>query len=90
MEWDENKRLSNLAKHGLDFKDADLVLVNPFRLDVENTRNSEKRIQSFAYVLDYLAVLTIVHVNEQRIISYRRASKDEREVYHEWLSNEFN
>ncbi|MBL4911309.1 MAG: hypothetical protein JKX78_15030 [Alteromonadaceae bacterium] len=53
------------------------MLVNPFRLDIENTRNNEKRIQSFAYVLDYLAVLTIVHVNEQRIISYRRASKDE-------------
>jgi uncharacterized DUF497 family protein len=25
FEWDERKRLSNLAKHGLDFLDADLV-----------------------------------------------------------------
>jgi glycerol-3-phosphate dehydrogenase len=26
--WDETKRRSNLAKHGLDFADADLVLDN--------------------------------------------------------------
>jgi uncharacterized protein len=25
FEWDERKRLSNLAKHGLDFLDADLI-----------------------------------------------------------------
>jgi uncharacterized protein len=25
FEWDENKRLINLEKHGLDFRDVDLV-----------------------------------------------------------------
>jgi uncharacterized DUF497 family protein len=25
LEWDERKRLSNLAKHGLDFLDAELI-----------------------------------------------------------------
>jgi uncharacterized DUF497 family protein len=27
--WDEAKQKSNLKKHGLDFKDADLVYDNP-------------------------------------------------------------
>lgn len=40
--------------------------------------------------LYYLAVLSVVHTgNENRIISFRRASREEREVYHEWLANEF-
>ncbi len=29
FEWDEAKRHTNLAKHGLDFLDADLVLEGP-------------------------------------------------------------
>ena len=90
MEWDETKRRKNLSKHGLDFSDAGSVLENPFKLDVEIIRNHEQRIQSFAYVFDHLAVLTVVHtIEEERIISFRRASRNEREVYHEWLANEF-
>lgn len=39
---------------------------------------------------DRLAVLTVVHVEgNERVISFRRASRDERAVYHEWLKNEF-
>ena len=90
MKWDESKRIKNLTKHGLDFNDARQVLESPFRLDVKTVRNNEQRIQSFAYVFDRLAVLTVVHVEDnERIISFRQASRDEREVYHEWLENEF-
>ena len=88
--WDETKRATNLAKHHLDFADASLVLDSEFRLDVESVRNGEERTQSYAYVFDPLAVLTVVFlVREQpHIISFRAASKDEREVYHEWLEND--
>jgi len=91
-EWDENKRCSNLFKHGLDFIVADRVLANPYRLDVESRRNNEVRIQSFAYVFDVLTVLTVIHLpgkQSSRIISFRRASRDERGVYHEWLENDY-
>ena len=90
MEWDESKRQINLNKHGLDFVVADYVLESPFRLDIDTIRNNENRIHSFAYVFDYLAVLSVVHTkNGTRIISFRRASREEREGYHEWLANEF-
>ena len=81
----------NLAKHPLDFADALLVLDSEFRLDVESVRNGEERMQSFAYVFDQLAVLTVVHLAHEvpHIISFRTASKDEREVYHEWLENDY-
>jgi len=87
VKWDKGKQELNLTKHGLDFANADYVLGSPFRLDIETVRNNQQRIQSFAYVFDYLAVLTVVHTNnEERIISFRRASKEEREAYHEWLA----
>lgn len=89
--WSEQKRAKNLDKHHLDFSDAWLVLDSPFRLDAESVRNGEERTQSFAYVFDRLAVLTVVHLpgEQPHIISFRTASKEEREVYHEWLKNDY-
>jgi uncharacterized protein len=89
--WDPTKRLTNLEKHGLDFTDADLVLLSPYRLDLPSTRNGEQRVQSFAYVFEVLTVLTVVFLPKaegMRIISFRRANRSEREVYHEWLNTE--
>lgn len=93
LTWDERKREANLAKHGLDFANAGLVLESDIRLDVLVIRNSEERIQSFAYVFDRLAVLSLVHVPQDtviRIVSFRTASKEEREAYHEWLTHDFS
>jgi uncharacterized DUF497 family protein len=89
--WNEQKRAKNLDKHHLDFSDAGLVLDSQFRLDVESIRNEEGRTQSFAYVFDRLAVLTVVHLSGEKphIISFRTASEEEREVYHEWLKNDY-
>lgn len=91
--WDDAKRQANLEKHGLDFLDALTVLDSPYRLDVESVRSGELRMQSFAYVFDMLAVLTVVYVARDdalRIISFRPASEDERSAYHEWLENDFD
>ena len=89
--WNEQKRARNLDKHHLDFADAGLVLDSQFRLDVECIRNDETRTQSFAYVFDRLTVLTVVHLPgaPSHIISFRTASKEEREVYHEWLETDY-
>jgi len=91
--WDEAKRQANLDKHGLDFVDAVMVLESPYRLDVASVRSSEQRIQSFAYVFEVLAVLTVVHTAREdalRIVSFRPASEEERSAYHGWLEDDFN
>lgn len=88
--WDEAKRLSNLAKHGFDFAQADAVLDAQYRQDAPFARNGETRVLSVAYALGFLAVLTVVHTDRAgmyRIISFRRASAVEREVYDDWLEN---
>ena len=93
FQWDDAKRESNLQKHGLDFLDAVLVLESPYRLDVEAVRGGEMRTQSFAYVFDVLAVLTVVHAaraDTLRVISFRPASEEERGAYHDWLENDFD
>jgi len=91
--WDENKRQYNLRVHGLDFADAHWVLESRIRLDLPVVRNNEQRIQAFSYVMDHLAVLTLVHsarADAVRIISFRHASKEESEVYYAWLENEYD
>lgn len=91
LTWDEAKRAANIAKHGLDFADSAWVLESEIRLDVAVTRGSEVRVQSFAYVFEMLAVLTLVHVAGEsavRVISFRCASTKERVAYHEWLEND--
>ena len=77
----------------MDLIDAVAVLDSPYRLDVQSVRNQELRTQSFAYVFDVLAVLSVVHVsreNSMRIISFRPASELERTAYHDWLENDFD
>jgi uncharacterized protein len=78
--WDEAKRMANLAKHGLDFADACDVLDSAYRLDVPVVRNGEARTQSFSYVLDL--------ERSTRVISYRKASTQERLDYYEWIGSE--
>ena len=89
--WDESKRRSNLAKHGLDFRDALEVLESRFRLDVPVVRNGEARILAIAYSATYLAALvTVIRDGDMvRIISFRHASEEEREVYYDWLENDY-
>jgi uncharacterized protein len=89
--WRESKRESNLQKHKLDFIDADMVIESPYRLDIETERNGERRQQSFAYVFDRLTVLTVVYLPGEtaHIISFRPAKRSEREVYHDWLENDY-
>lgn len=91
LEWDESKRSANLAKHGLDFADAALVLKSRYRWDVPVIRKHEERTLSFSYVMNRLAVLTVVHADRSgvvRIISFRPASELETEAYYDWLAQE--
>jgi len=91
MTWDEAKRLANLRKHGLDFANAGEVLESRFRMDVTEWRQGECRVLSVSYALGFLAVLTVVHTERDgaaRVISFRRASREERETYDAWLEDE--
>jgi uncharacterized DUF497 family protein len=66
------------------------VLDSLYRLDITALRGGEARTQSLSYVTDCLRVLTVAHIAREgatRVISYRRASTEEREAYYEWISD---
>lgn len=84
FEWDENKREVNLKKHGIDFVDAIKIFADTDRIEFESTRNGEKRYQVIGSI-DEIIVILLVYADrsgKKRIISARRASKKEREVYY--------
>ncbi len=91
LSWDESKRQINLRKHGLDFALAVVVLDSRYRLDIPVVRGAEPRTLSMSYAMGFLAVLTVVHTARDasvRVISFRRASREEREAYLVWIENE--
>lgn len=82
--WDEAKRKANLKKHGLDFADAHMVYENPNKITFLSRRKEEDRRQDIAMVAARRKVFTLIYVERQmdvRIISFRVASREEREAY---------
>ena len=83
LEWDEEKRLSNLEKHKLDFEDAWQVFGDKNCLTAESPRNSELRYKTIGWHKRELVV--VIHVPREqacRIISMRKSRAKEREEYH--------
>ena len=82
FEWNENKRVLNLEKHGIDFVDAIDVFTDLSRIEAESSRDDELRYQTIGAVNDVvLLVVYTYRVGTIRLISARRASKNEREAY---------
>ncbi len=88
--WDENKRLKNLANHGVDFRDLDRVDWEE-ALFFEDRRKDygETRLIAMAPLGARLHVIVYVERGGQRrIISARKANSREvalyeRETHHE-------
>jgi uncharacterized DUF497 family protein len=83
-EWDENKRLANIAKHGIDFADAAQVFEGPIREREERRRDyREDRFSTVGEVDGRLLYVVYTRRRDRiRIISARRAGQDEREEYY--------
>lgn len=81
FEWDETKRLANIAKHGLDFEDAIDVFFGP-HIDEALTYPHEARRKALGPVDGSLvAVIYTWRGTSVRIISVRRARTNERRTY---------
>lgn len=82
FEWDETKRMLNLDKHGIDFVDAVAIFHDPNRIELETVRHGEIRYQAIASVNNIVLLIVYTIRNKvKRIISARRASKNERKAY---------
>jgi len=82
LEWDETKRLENKGRRGLDFEDADLMFDGRPVTTAGSRRNNEDRLVSTAEIDGKLYTVVWTWRGEnQRIISFRRASDGEERTY---------
>ena len=83
FEWDEAKRLINLVKHHLDFRDAPIVFDGRSAVPVPATRIDEARFVSIAPIGGkFYTVVWTWRGNSRRIISFRRARHGGEGAYH--------
>jgi len=95
FEWDKAKNETNKAKHGIDLETAQLVFDDPFCLTfVERFRDGEERWHALG-TIQHVIVLVVVHTYSQkdsdeviRIISARCATRGERKLYAQAISEE--
>ena len=86
FEWDEKKRELNALKHSFDFADAIFVFDDPHKVEIVDNRKNygEIRINTIGLFNSEL-IVAVLHTDRDeitRIISARRASKKERDLYY--------
>jgi uncharacterized DUF497 family protein len=85
FEWDPDKNIANLRKHGVDFLGAARVFADPIRLDRRDTAHSKHEERRITIGYSDPKILTVVYTERLddviRIISARKASKDEQKAY---------
>ena len=86
-EWDENKAIKNLAKHGVSFAEAKTIFDDPIYVDFYDLDHSEDEERYLIVGESNRGRLLIVSYTERResirIISAREVTKSERETYEE-------
>lgn len=92
FEWDENKEKINISKHGLDFSTAALVFRDQNRLEWFDELHSdyEDRYITIGEINGIAVVLMVVYTERGdaiRLISARKATKQERRMYYDAQGN---
>ena len=88
FEWDAEKARKNLEKHGVRFEIAEAVFIDPNHITVIDDRfdYGEERLVTVGQTYDGLLVVVTTERGEgwiTRIISARKATKQERKAYHD-------
>lgn len=82
FEWDEKKNEANRAKHGLDFSQAKQIKALIFEADVREDYEEERWFGlGLAGNTVVALVFTLPSENTVRILSLRKATKDEEDRY---------
>jgi uncharacterized DUF497 family protein len=88
FQWDPAKARANVLKHGVDFAEAVIAIEDPYSRHMAGP-DAEGEARFIALGMDgsgRILVTVYAYRNETiRIISARRASRDERAQYEEYL-----
>lgn len=87
FEWDNEKAHANKTKHDVDFIEAQTVFSNPLAVifdDTEHSNEEDREIIIGHSFKNYLLVISFTERLEAiRIISARKATRNERKDYEE-------
>ena len=87
--WSETKRAANIKAHGLDFVDGHRVFVGPtFTFEDDRFSYGEQRFVTLGLLVGTL--VSVVHTenaHEIRLISFRKATKRESQIYFNEIHN---
>jgi hypothetical protein len=84
FEFDPAKSDANLAKHGIDFRGAQVLWDDPDRLEVPARSVDEPRVQVIGRIGSAVwSAFVTVREGRGRIISVRRARHEEEAAYFE-------
>jgi uncharacterized DUF497 family protein len=85
FEWDDEKALANLQKHGVSFGEATEVFYDPNALEDYDMRHSTQEAHFFIIGLSTRRLLYVIYAERHgdlvRIISARKADRGEQEIY---------
>jgi uncharacterized DUF497 family protein len=85
FEWDPKKSDANIKKHGVSFHEASTIFGDPLSVTFNDPDHSigEHRYLTFGYSRTG-QLLVVIHTEKHRkmrIISARRATRQERKIY---------
>lgn len=87
FEWDDNKAVSNLSKHGVSFDEAKTVFDDPLYIDFYDPDHSADEERYLIVGESNRGRLLIVSYTERkdsiRVISAREVTRSERKAYEE-------
>jgi uncharacterized protein len=84
FEWDAGKEATNLQKHGVSFAQAAVAFSDPFAVEWIDDRRDYGEERVILLGMTGGQVLTVVYTEREtriRIISARRATRYEQEIY---------
>ena len=85
FEWDDQKAVANLKKHGVSFGEATEVFYDPNALEDYDAAHSDEEARFFIIGLSSRRLLYVIYAERRsdviRIISARKADQVERQMY---------
>lgn len=88
--WDDAKNKINLRKHGIDFADTPTIFDSPMLAQLDNRDDyGEERWIGIGWIRSLVCVVVYVEISDEkiRIISARKATKNEVRLYEQRIKN---
>ncbi len=92
FEWDKRKNQINIEKHGLDFAGVHKVFQFPMLVKVDDRKDYNEDRWPGIGLMDMRVVVIVFTEPKQdtiRVVSFRKATTDERKRYEQAYKDEF-